>query len=303
MPAWVLKELSSLVFSFFWSGKRELVARTSVVQCPLFGGFSVVDIKLKVCSLLGQWVRRFVSSPSGWVTFMSYWFNYKFEASPLDVLSDPYSYHPGFLPPFYNSFLQAWCSLDGAFSVSRNSLVYGSSSSHVCSPVSAMSTKVCYQYLLSENMVLPHCVEKFAPTFGRLYWLTTWRSLSFFDLDHQVTHLSWKIAQGVLYTPQCLMSFCLSVPLPCFCGAPIESLEHLFFYCPIAQSVLAWLQSLMFSFSPMCPVILCRHALVSALMSCESPLASLSTYLMAVNLFGNPVIIFVFVMSWLAPLP
>ena len=202
-----------------------------------------------------------------------------------------------------HSIIQAWRSLDGAFSVSHNSLVYCSSSCNVCSPVSAMSTKVCYQYLLSENMVLPHCVEKFAPTFGRLYWLTTWRSLSFFDLDHQVTHLSWKIAQGVLYTPQCLMSFCLSVPLPCFCGAPIESLEHLFFYCPIAQSVLAWLQSLMFSFSPMCPVILCRHALVSALMSCESPLASLSTYLMAVNLFGNPVIIFVFVMSWLAPLP
>ena len=261
MPAWVLYELSSLAFSFFWSGKWELVSHTSVAQCPLFGGFSVVDIELKVCSLLGQWVRRFVSSPSGWVTFMSYWFNYKFDASPLEVLSDPYSYHSGFLPPFYNSFSQAWRSLDGSFSVSRNSLVYGSSSCHVCSPVSAMSTKVCYQYLLSENMVLPHCVEKFASTFCRLYWSTTWRSLSFFDLDRQVTDLSWKIAHGILYTAQRLVSFGLSVALPCFCGAPIESLEHLFFYCSLGQSVLAWLQSLMFSFSPMCPVILCRHAL------------------------------------------
>ena len=57
------------------------------------------------------------------------------------------------------------------------------------------------------------------------------------------------------------MSFGLPVPLACFCGASVESLEHLFFYCPLAQSVLAWLQSLMFSFSPMCPVILCPHAL------------------------------------------
>lgn len=95
----------------------------------------------------------------------------------------------------------------------------------------------------------PHCVMKFASTFGHLYWSSTWHSLSFFYLDCQVTDLSWKIAHGVLYTAQHLVSFGLPVPLPCFCGAPVESLEHLFFYCPLAQSVLAWLQSLMFSFS------------------------------------------------------
>ena len=73
--------------------------------------------------------------------------------------------------------------------------------------------------------------------------------------------LSWKIAHGVLYTAQHLGSFGLPVPLSCFCGAPVESLEHLFFLCPLAQSVLSWLQSLLFAFSPMCPVILCRHVL------------------------------------------
>ena len=73
--------------------------------------------------------------------------------------------------------------------------------------------------------------------------------------------LSWKIAHGVLYTAQRLGSFGLPVPLSCFCGAPVESLEHLFFLCPLAQSVLSWLQSLLFAFSPMCPVILCRHVL------------------------------------------
>ena len=75
--------------------------------------------------------------------------------------------------------------------------------------------------MLSENMVSPHCVEKFAPTFGVLHWSTMWRSLSFFDLDRQVVDLSWKIAHGVLYTPQCLVSFGLSIPLSCFCGASV----------------------------------------------------------------------------------
>ena len=261
MPPWVLKELSVLVFSFLWSRKRELVSRPVVVQPSLLGGFSVVDIKFKIWSLLGQWVRRFAVSPSGWVSFMSFWFRSCCDASPAEVLSDPFAFSPSRLPPFYKSLLIAWRGLDGSFSASRRSLVFGSLCPHFCSPVSVMTTKSCYLYLLSENVVRPHCVFKFASTFGVLYWSTTWRSLTFFDLDRQVIDLNWKIAHGVLYTAQRLVSFGLPVPLSCFCGAPVESLEHLFFSCPLAQSVLSWLQSLMFCFSPMCPVILCRHVL------------------------------------------
>ena len=76
---------------------------------------------------------------------------------------------------------------------------------------------------------------KFASTFGRLHWPTTWRSLSFFDLDRQVIDLNWKIAHGVLYTAQRLASFGLPVPLPCFCGSSVESLEHLFFPVPLLR--------------------------------------------------------------------
>lgn len=261
MPAWVLKELSFLAFSFFWSGNRELVSRSSVSLSPVFGGFSVVNVKFNVSSSLGQWVKRFSSSSAGWISFLTFWFSLHFDASPFEVFSCPFAFSPRVFPPFYQSLLLAWRSLDGSFSSSRNLLVYGSSSCHVCLSVSVMSTKSCYLYLLSENMSPPHCVEKFAPSYGELHWSSTLRSLSFFDIDPQVIDLNWKIAHGVLYTAQRLASFGLSVPLPCFCGSPVESLEHLFFSRPLAQSVLSWLQSLMFNFSHMCPVILCRHAL------------------------------------------
>ena len=122
-----------------------------------------------------------------------------------------------------------------------------------------MSTKSCYLYLLSENMVQLHCVDKFSSSFGPLDWPATWRSLFFFDVDRPVTDLNWKLAHGVLYTAQRLASFRLPVPLPCFCGAPVESLDPFFFYCPLAYSVLSWLQSLMFSFSFMCPALLLHH--------------------------------------------
>lgn len=44
-------------------------------------------------------------------------------------------------------------------------------------------------------------------------------------------------------------------------GSPMEAFEHLLFFCPLARSVLSWLQSLMFSFSFMCPSLLSHHVL------------------------------------------
>ena len=41
-----------------------------------------------------------------------------------------------------------------------------------------------------------------------------------------------------------------------FCGPVSKSLEHLSFYCPLAHSVLSWLQS-----SPLAPSLICRRAL------------------------------------------
>lgn len=261
MPAWVETELTRLVFSFFWSGKRELVARAAVVQPALFGGFSVVSVRFKVWALLGQWVRRFASSPSSWVSLMSFWFQSVLGVSPLVAFSRPFSVDSRALPPFYQSLILAWRKLDGSFATSRDCLVYASSSPLVCSPVVSMSSKSCYLYLLSENMVQPRCVYKYELQFPNLDWPATWRTLSMFDLDRRVTDLNWKIAHGVLYTARRLSLFGLSVSPFCFCGPQVESLEHLFYYCPLAQSVLSWVQSLLFVFSPMSPVILLRHVL------------------------------------------
>ena len=173
MPPRVMHELCTLVFNFFWSGKRDLVSHAVVVQSPLFGGFSLVGVKLKVWSLLAQWVKRFASSRSGWVSFISFWFDLSFNASPLDVFSSPLSFRPGDLPPFYKSLVLAWRELGGAFFTSRSFLAFGSADPHFCVPVCSMTTKSCYLFLLSERLADPHCVEKFVPMFGSLYWPST----------------------------------------------------------------------------------------------------------------------------------
>ena len=189
-----------------------------------------------------QWVRRFVSSPSSWVSFMVFWFSSRLAAPPHLVFSAPLCFSPDSLPPFYRSLLTAWRACKG--SLTASSLGIGSGIDFC--PVSTMSTKSAYLFLLSENDVSPHCEEKFFPLFGSLYWSCTWRQLFFFDLDRPVIDLCWKISHGVLYTAERLAGFGYALSTACFCSAPVESLS---------------LQSLTFLASPLCPSFLVRHAL------------------------------------------
>ena len=131
-----------------------------VIQLSLLGGFSVVDVEFKVWSLLSQWVKWFASSPSGWVSFMSFWFKSCFDSSPFEVFSDFFSFSPSPLLLFYKSLLIPWRGLDGSFSVSRRSLVFGSLCPHFCSPVSGMTTKSCYLYIFSLRMLSSRIVSR-----------------------------------------------------------------------------------------------------------------------------------------------
>lgn len=258
MPPWAQSELVSLVFKFFWSGKRDLVARNVVIHARENGGFSVVSTGFKVQSLLVQWIKRFASSPSGWVGLMSFWFYSHFNASPMQVFSDPFSFDPDVLRPFYAALLKAWRALDG--SGSPNGLVIASSSASPI-PVNVITCKQCYQLLLSFNPCTPHCVVKFRPVFPNIDWLSTWNSLFLLPLDRQVIDLSWKVAHGVLYTAERLVSFGYDFPLACFCGHHTESLRYLFFDCPLAQSGISWIQSLLTRASPFAPSIEVRPVL------------------------------------------
>ena len=156
IPLLDLGELLRLVFSFFWRGKKDLVARTVVVQAPSVDGFSVVDVKLTIQSLLVQWIRRFVTAQSNWSAFVCFWFHSVFNSSPMEVFFRPFAFSPRALPPFYQSLLLAWSAVDGFFCRSRAALVMASSDPHLSALASSMTAKSAYLYLLSVNFVPPH---------------------------------------------------------------------------------------------------------------------------------------------------
>lgn len=216
--------------------------------------------QLKVQSLLVQWVKRFVLSSSSWSAFLIFWFHSVFNSTSVHVFSRPFAFSPRSLPPFYQSLLLAWRSVDGSFSQSRSALVMASSDPHQFALASSMSAKSAYLYLLSAHFVPSHCEEKFFPLYGALCWSTTWRQLYFCPLDRSVIDLAWQVAHGVIYTADRLISFGYAYDPNCFCAAP-ETPSHLFFECALAQSVLGWIQSFMFSASNQCPSLLCRHVL------------------------------------------
>ena len=257
MPDSIKSELTTRIFNFFWAGKRDLVARKVLHHTRQQGGFSVVSVEFKLHSLLAQWFRRFGISPGAWVSLLTFWCFDRFGVPPLAVLSHPSAYAITTLPAFFCRCFQAWIALDG--SVSGGDPVVGSAASGGPFPVSSMSTKACYDLLLSLNPARPHCVGKFLPLFGPWEWSSTWTSLFFMPLDRQVIDLNWRLAHGVLYTAERLASFGYQLQLACFCGHHLESYDHLFFHCPLAQSGLAWVQTLLSRACPSGPSFTLRH--------------------------------------------
>jgi len=109
--------------------------------------------------------------------------------------------------------------------------------------------------------VRPSLCWQIPPYYPNIDWLSTWRSLFFLPLDRRVIDLNWKIAHGVLYTAERLISFGYAYNPSCFCGFQTETLEHPFFSCPLAQSVIAWIQSVLFQASSLAPTIEACHLL------------------------------------------
>ena len=91
-----------------------------------------------------------------------------------------------------------------------------------------MTTQKTYQLGLSFRQKLPHCIEKFWPVFGDLYWSSTWQQLHAVQLSRPVIDLNWKITHGVLYTASRLVnSFGYKkIDVVCFCRCDAETLEH-----------------------------------------------------------------------------
>ena len=65
--------------------------------------------------------------------------------------------------------------------------------------------------------------------------------------------ITCKIAHGVPYAAERLACFGYLLLSLFF---PVEHLQFLFYDCPLANGIISWVQSLMFTVSPLCPSLL-----------------------------------------------
>ena len=252
---------SSTLLSFFSSGAANVTWLPDVVHhSTLQGSLGVVSFRYKVHALLAQWVRRYATAPNVWAPMMTFWLFDRFGVDPQTVLATPslFLLVASGLSAFYRALLLAWTALHG--SLSQAGLIVGSADTTILR-ADSLTCKSCYHLLLSLNSAQPNCVVTFRSNYGGLDWDSTCKILFFMPLDRKPIDLCWKVAHAVLYTAHSLVTFGLNVPLYCLCGHSDETLELLFFHCPLSQSGLDWIQSLLFLFSPLAPAITVRHVL------------------------------------------
>jgi hypothetical protein len=211
-----------------------------------------------VTAFHGQWVRRFFDSSSAkWKSYFQFYLD---RALPRDFLRNPFVPRDPILPSFYGDVVKAWNALDGGSVAGRNGIFYNATGSPTV--LSSLSVKDAYQFLVKKNSQPPHCIAKFTPVYPDVVWPDAWHQIHICAIDRQVTDLAWKIAHWVLYTAARLSDFGWDhVDTTCFCGYPMEDIPHLFHGCPLAQSALGWVSSIIHQGIPTAPDITVRRAL------------------------------------------
>ena len=251
VPQWAVKRINKAVWSFFWSGKRDLVKRTVVCLPKSKGGFGVVNFALKADAFALQWVKRFFAAGrSKWKDSFTFFVSASLGCEPREALLSSFSRRwLSSLPAFYQIIFRVWQSLDGGLAGDELCIVATSASPLA---VGRMSSKNVYHLSQNRLNIQPHCLAKYEPQYGPLHWPQTWCQLHLCPFDRLVVDLNWQIAHGVLYTGSRLGTRfnITSVDPRCFCRADDETLEHLFFECELARLLVAWVH---FNLWQICP--------------------------------------------------
>ena len=242
IPRWASKRVTNVVWSFFWSGKKDLVRRSTVCLPRSQGGFRVINFEQKAQAFALQWIKRYFDPErSKWKNFFTFFVSSGLQFGPRNALARHFvGRRLATLPSFYQIIFRAWQALDG--DLSHNNILMLDKHSAVPLAIENFSSRTTSSLLRRKAYVEPHCQDKFRPLYGWLHWSLTWDQLHICTLDQPIIDLNWKIAHGVLYTGAHLAyGFHMAhVDPQCFCGADDKTLEHLFFECELARLLVAW---------------------------------------------------------------
>ena len=185
---------------FFWSGKKNLVKRSTVCLPRSQGGFGVNNFEQKAQAFALQWIKRYFDPErSKWKSFFTFFVSSGLQFDPRNALARYFiALRLANLPSYYRIIFRAWQALDRGLS-DAGELVLGKQSAVPLS-LENFSSRTISSLLRKEAYVEPSCQAHFRPTHGPLHCPQMWDQLHICTLDQPIIDLNWKIAHGVLYT-------------------------------------------------------------------------------------------------------
>ena len=218
MPGHYLKLFRRCVFEFLWNSKSEHLSRDTMYLHFKLGGQNIVNIDWKLKTLLLKHVQSLIAgNKAKWTYFAIYWIGmylrkYNSEFASLKIP------HSDYIPPFYKKCLEILREFESLPNVLLGNL----------------SCKEMYTILLNSNKTHP----RIESVHTNVSYPLIWKSLNNKFLDPFARDVSWKIAHEIIPVQQLLCKYKISkVPECSLCNFPLESIEHLFYSCPMVTPV------------------------------------------------------------------
>ena len=112
VPDYIVKNVTSAIYNFLWSGKRDKIKRCVVASPIDSGGLNMIDFQYHVKALKVAWIKRFLEFPAG--KWKSYLFSFFQDFSFKDFINSKFdkSFIRSDIPMFYQQMLAYYSKLN-----------------------------------------------------------------------------------------------------------------------------------------------------------------------------------------------
>ena len=222
VPETLIKALERLIFSFIWGRENwEPIKRSTLYLSKEQGGLGLVNIALKVISLHLVFVSKIIYNDNDylWVPLADLWIGLQLVRFKDYLFSNTQPHCVDDLPIFYNLLvknLHNLRKLDPSFTFERG-----------------RSANWYYKYLMEKTKVNPRVLSRFP----QINFSLVFKNASHSKVDPSLKNVTFKLMHDVLPVAyQLSLYFTTPVDPFCFwCRIEHETVEHLFYYCPLVK--------------------------------------------------------------------
>jgi hypothetical protein len=230
MPDEYMNKFNKILYTYIWNKKQEVIKREALSLPKHKGGIALVNLKLKMESLLIKHIVEYLSyveyTPK-WTFLTTYWLGLSLNKYRPGLHRNDMPHSHIDRPPFYSH-----CIITFNKFLHHNPMV----------EIKKLSCQKIYHTLLDNMNITPRIVTQFP----RIPFKKTWPNIYSHHLDTEIKEVSFRTAHNVLQTNFILFSHGIGDTAHCtLCGGPqLETTKHLFIACEKVQPLWVFIKEL-----------------------------------------------------------